>query len=195
MSRLSPAIGRNARKPAKNPAYARFAALLFWHLFENGTRPDERARAPWTYAEFARGLESSRQNEYVSDRTVSNWCNALSLPERLEPLLRRLFGLYKNQHTEAREVLRAAFIAAQAKPSITLYGSDSEDPIHIPNGAWTCYEKLFPVEQERDDSMDIRGWLQKAYTYEIYTYEWLQIFATLSVGSKLNDIITNYICV
>ena len=73
---------------------------------------------PWTYAEFANEVVSSRthasEDGKVSPRSVSNWCNSRSLPAEIEPILRALFGPFRGRG-EAREALRSAFMAARAE--------------------------------------------------------------------------------
>ena len=104
-----------ARKPAARPARARFAALLAGHL-ASGTRPASATGEPWRFAEFAGEIPSTRDNEYVSPRSVSNWCKGTSLPAEIGPILRALFGPdTSTRHTEAREELRRAFQAARAE--------------------------------------------------------------------------------
>ena len=57
-------------------------------------RPGTASREPWKYAEFAGHVPSSRDHagEYVSPRSVSNWCKGTALPDEIEPILRALFG-------------------------------------------------------------------------------------------------------
>lgn len=103
-----------ARKPADNPARARFAALLAGHL-ARGTRPAKADGEPWTYEAFAAEVPSSRDEEsFASPRSVSNWCKGASLPAEIEPILRALFGP-GDRHAEARAALRAAFLTARAE--------------------------------------------------------------------------------
>jgi hypothetical protein len=104
-----------ARKPLANSARYRFAKLLADHL-ANGTRPATAAGEPWTFAEFAGEIPGTRDNQYASERTVSNWCAGTSLPMEIEPILRALFGPREsNRHIEARSKLRAAFLAGRAE--------------------------------------------------------------------------------
>jgi formylglycine-generating enzyme required for sulfatase activity len=100
-----------ARNPDADSPRRRFAALLDGHL-RAGTRPRTAAGEPWTYAEFAGQVESGRDNQYVSERTVSNWCKGTALPGAIEPILRALFG-DGVRHAVARAALRSAFIAAR----------------------------------------------------------------------------------
>jgi hypothetical protein len=114
-----------ARKPAADSARARFAAMLSGHL-RAGTRPATAAGEPWTYAEFASEVPSARGNEYVSERSVSNWCKGTALPEEIEPILRALFGP-GDRHAAARDALRAAFLAARAEKYTAVVTSAEPD--------------------------------------------------------------------
>src|SRR4051794_17246845 len=107
------ATGRKSAQSRPRKARERFAALLAGHL-KAGTRPGTGSREPWSYAEFAGHVPSSRDHagEYVSPRSVSNWCNGTALPDAIEPILRALFGA-TDRHAAVREELRTAFIAAR----------------------------------------------------------------------------------
>ena len=115
-----------ARKPAAKSACIRFAALLVQYL-TSGTRPMTAAGEPWTYAAFAAEVPSSRANEYVSPRSVSNWCKGKSLPEEIEPLLRALFGR-GDRHAEARAALLEAFQAARSEKNDAVIARTKLDP-------------------------------------------------------------------
>ncbi|GEM_PF-6596284 len=94
---------------------ARFAAALLEHLNE-GTRPATVKGEPWTFAEFAREIPGLRGNDAASERAISNWCKGTFLPTEIEPILRALFGPRENsRHAEARQALRAEFLAARAE--------------------------------------------------------------------------------
>ncbi len=102
-----------ARKPNAESARARFAALLARYL-ASGTRPGAPHGEPWTFEAFAAKVPSSRDNEFVSPRTVSNWCHGRALPTEIEPILRVLFGPTKDRN-EAREAFRAVFLEARSE--------------------------------------------------------------------------------
>jgi hypothetical protein len=88
--------------------------LLAGHLTQ-GTRPATAAGEPWTYAEFAAEVQSSRQaNDFVSPRSVSNWCKGRSLPAEIIPILRALFGP-SDRHADAREEFGETCYAALAE--------------------------------------------------------------------------------
>lgn len=112
MSRPSGATRRKDADIGPGSARRRFSDLLAKHLSQ-GTRPASGPGEVWTYASFSAEVQSSRSNDYVSPRTVSNWCKGASLPERVEPLLKALFG-NSELHAEARDAMRAAFVAARA---------------------------------------------------------------------------------
>jgi hypothetical protein len=96
-------------------ARTQFATLLADHL-ARGTRPSTAAGEPWTYTEFAGEIPGARANQYVSERTVSNWCKGLALPGQIEPILRALFGPTSGaRHAEARGALLDAFRAAKVE--------------------------------------------------------------------------------
>jgi len=109
-----------ARKPPPDSPRARFATLLSRHLAA-GTRPATAAGEPWTYAAFAAEVQSARtETAYVSERSVSNWCNARNLPSEIDPILRALFGPpTAERHAEACAELRTAFLAARTVPVLT----------------------------------------------------------------------------
>ena len=116
------------RKPTAKPALARFANLLAKHLAD-GTRPGMAAGEPWTYAAFAAEVTSSRENDFVSPRSVSNWCKGSALPEEIEPILRALFGpATSGRHAEARTALRKAFQAARAGRNGAVIARAKPDP-------------------------------------------------------------------
>jgi hypothetical protein len=119
-----------ARTP-DNPALAQFAALLARHMTD-GTRPATAVGEPWTDAALAREVISSRENEFVSPRTVSNWRNGRSLPEEIEPLARALFG-QGDRHAIARDALRTAFVAARAEKLALITARAKRDPA---GGTW-----------------------------------------------------------
>lgn len=125
---LSPQAAAMARKPAASPAGARFAALLAKHLAD-GTRPATAAGEPWGYAAFAAEVPSSRANDFVSPRSVSNWCNGRSLPAEIEPILRALFGpSLSNRHAGARAELLDAFRAARSEKHAVVIARTKPDP-------------------------------------------------------------------
>lgn len=114
-----------ARNAPASAALSRFAELLGGHL-RTGTRPATAAGEPWTYAAFASEVTSSRTtqaNDFVSPRSVSNWCKGASLPLEIEPILRALFGP-SDRHALARDELRKAFQIARASK----YGAEIEGP-------------------------------------------------------------------
>ena len=115
-----------AGKPKEATARERFAAALAGHLAK-GTRPRSEAGEPWTYAEFAREVQSSRQNEFVSERSVSNWCKGKSLPQEIEPIVRALFGP-SERHGAARGRLRRLFREARAEKSAAIVARAKPDP-------------------------------------------------------------------
>jgi hypothetical protein len=50
--------------------------------------------------------------------------------------------------------------------NVYCFGTDSTDPDLIPSGpdgAFACYEDLFPIREERDQPRDIASWLKRAY--------------------------------
>jgi hypothetical protein len=119
-----------ARKP-DNPELARFAALLARHMTD-GTRPATASGEPWTDVALAEEVISSRENEYVSPRTVSNWRNGRSLPEEIEPLTRALFGS-GDRHATARDALRVGFVAARSAKLALITARAKRDPA---GGTW-----------------------------------------------------------
>jgi hypothetical protein len=120
-----------ARKPADSPALVRFAEVLAGHM-TRGTRPTTASGGLWTDAALAREVMSSRDNEFVSPRTISNWRKGQSLPEEIEPLARALFGP-GDRHFAAREELRAAFVAARAEKLALITARAKRDPA---GGTW-----------------------------------------------------------
>src|SRR4051794_34892151 len=112
MKTPGPAIRRKNAQPRNTAARQLFAALLAGHLRE-GTRPGS-SREPWSYAEFAGHVPSSRDHagDYVSPRSVSNWCKGDALPDEIEPILRALLGPNFRQVAPSEE-LRDAFIRAR----------------------------------------------------------------------------------
>jgi hypothetical protein len=109
------------RKPPVDSARARFATSLAWHL-DHGTRPSKAAGKPWTNAEFAAEVPTtrdaragSRNDEPVrSPRSVANWRTGAALPEDIDLISRALFGP-SGRHAEAREELWQAFLEARAE--------------------------------------------------------------------------------
>lgn len=66
-------------------------------------------------------------------------------------------------------------------PSITAYGTDSEDPdMLIGSSVWKCYETLFPLAEERDDPTNLIEWLRLGYDNK---NEWAEVFFTLTVDN------------
>lgn len=64
------------------------------------------------------------------------------------------------------------------------FGTDSADPALIPagpNGAFACYEDLFPVRQERDRPRDIAHWLRRAFLQDT-SATYCRLFLTLQLG-------------
>jgi hypothetical protein len=122
------------RKYTAESARTRFAALLAGHLAK-GTRPVTAAGAPWSYAEFAAEVPSSRANDdFVSPRSVSNWCKGGSLPAEIDPVLRALFGpTSSGRHADAREELLEAFRAARAEKNAAVIARTKPDPA---GGTW-----------------------------------------------------------
>lgn len=147
----SDAISRN-RVP--NSARARFAALLSHHI-RNGTHPDIDTNEPWTFARFASVVKSSRlTKEYVSPRTVSNWCKGHSLPTEIEPILRALFGSDKrNRHAEARTTLRQAFTAARAENAPVVL-EEPNDPVDVPDVSSQSALVSLHTTQRMDQKLD-----------------------------------------
>jgi Leucine-rich repeat (LRR) protein len=135
-----PATGRKTAQSRPRKERARFAALLAGHLGA-GIRPATATGEPWTYAEFAREVVSSRDHagDHVSPRSVSNWCNGTALPGEIDPILRALFGP-SDRHAAAREELRKAFIAARDEKSAEIVGRAKREPA---GGNWV-------VDAERD---------------------------------------------
>lgn len=116
-----------ARKPEPDPRRAQFAALLAKHLAD-GTRPATAAGEPWSFAAFAAEVQSPREeNDFVSPRSVSNWCKGASLPEEIEPILRALFGP-SDRHAQAKDALRASFLAARAEKRAAIIKKAKPDP-------------------------------------------------------------------
>jgi hypothetical protein len=113
--------------------------LLAEHL-SDGTRPGG-TREPWSYAEFAGHVPSSRDHgrEYVSPRSVSNWWKGTALPDEIEPILRALFGPNFRQ-IAASEELRRAFSAARDEKIAGIVGRAKREPA---GGNWV-------VDTERD---------------------------------------------
>ena len=82
---------------------------------------------PWTYAAFAAEVTSPRENDFVSPRSVSNWCKGSALPEEIGPILRALFGP-RYRHAESRERLRKAFQAARVEKHAAVIARTKPDP-------------------------------------------------------------------
>jgi hypothetical protein len=64
------------------------------------------------------------------------------------------------------------------------FGSNSNDPNLIqrgPDGAFNCYEGLFPELKERDQPRDIMRWLNMAYSRD-KSATFLSLFLTLQLG-------------
>jgi hypothetical protein len=128
MRTAEPATKRNSAQTPSRVARERFGTLLDGYL-KTGIRPGTAAGKPWTYAEFAGNVPSGRTHgsEYVSPRSVSNWCKGTSLPDEIEPILKALFGL-SDRHAAAREDLRAIFIAARTEKSAEIIARTKRDP-------------------------------------------------------------------
>src|SRR5271167_2235863 len=126
----TPAKRRYRPQSRISTARARFAKLLAGHLGA-GTRPATPTGEPWTYADFAGNVPSSRDHPgksgYVSPRSVSNWCKGASLPDAIEPILRALFGT-GDRHTQAREALRGAFQSARAEKNAAIIARAKREP-------------------------------------------------------------------
>jgi Leucine-rich repeat (LRR) protein len=138
-----------ARKPTAKVALTQFATLLAKHLAD-GTRPAAVAGEPWTYAGFAEELPSSRKkDDYVSERSVSNWCKGKSLPTKIEPILEALFGprnqeSVRDRHGEARKTLSEAFRAARAKKNAVITARAKPDPA---GGRWVAQNDQFAKDR------------------------------------------------
>ncbi len=131
-----------ARKPTSETALQRFADLLDRHR-RNGTRPATTAGEPWTYAGLAAEIPSGRANDFVSARSVSNWCKGTSLPDEIEPILRALFGP-SDRHAEARAALRAAFQAARDEKAARILAKAKPDPA---GGQWVIENDQFVLDR------------------------------------------------
>ena len=135
-----------ARKPPPaNSARAKFAVLLAKFL-TGGVRPATANGEPWTYAEFAREVVSSRVKDdpSVSASSVSNWCRGLALPTQIGPIERALFGpSTSNRHEQERNALRDAFRMARAElinrdkqvPAAPRWISTDDETLAIDHGA------------------------------------------------------------
>ena len=145
-----PAIGRKTAQPRNTAARQLFAALLAKHLRE-GTRQGS-SREPWTFAAFAGNVPSSRDHggEYVSPRSVSNWCKATALPDEIEPILRALFGP-SDRHAAAREELREAFIRARNEKIAETTARARRDPAGSPAVIRPVATPSDPEDTERID--------------------------------------------
>jgi hypothetical protein len=63
------------------------------------------------------------------------------------------------------------------------FGTDSTDPDLIPpgpDGAFACYEDLFPIRAERDHPRDIASWLKRAYLRDSHA-TFCRLFLTLQL--------------
>ena len=131
-----------ARNPAADRARRHFADLFAGHL-RSGTRPAKAAGEPWTDTAFAGEVQSSRENGFVSPRTVSNWRKGTALPVEIEPILRALFGP-SDRHAAARDALRAAFQAARDEKAATLLKRAKRDPA---GGRWVVQDDTFVLDR------------------------------------------------
>ncbi|KMO24905.1 leucine-rich repeat domain-containing protein, partial [Methylobacterium aquaticum] len=120
----------------------RFASLLDGHR-RNGTRPAAATGEPWTYAGLAAEIPSGRANEFVSPRSVSNWCKGTSLPDEIEPILRALFGP-SDRHAAARSELRSAFQAARDEKAARILAKAKTDPA---GGQWVIEDDQFVLDR------------------------------------------------
>lgn len=108
------------RNRVPDPTTRAFAALLSHHLRE-GTRPAGQGER-WTNAAFAQAIGTRQRqdarrvaNPGVADTTVSAWRLGKSLPAEIEPILRALFGPMRDDGGQARQELRAAYVAARSR--------------------------------------------------------------------------------
>ncbi len=99
-----------ASKPPSDSARARFAASLGGFLAQ-GMRPATAKGQPWTNAEFAKEVPSTRIGKVRSASSVANWRNGELLPEEIPPILRALFGP-SDRHAEARDALSNMYAEA-----------------------------------------------------------------------------------
>ena len=96
-----------------------FGECLYFHLLENGTRPNGK-RKRWTKDEFANTVGRA------SGRAVGNWLNNKSVPARIADFEDALFG---NEDAEPYETWRAEIKAAHkalrekgsTKPALPLW--------------------------------------------------------------------------
>jgi len=165
-------IDRQLNASERNSAINRFAALLSRHLAD-GCRPSGSSGEPWTYAAFANETASSRANQFVSPRTVSNWCQGRSLPVEIEPVLAVLFGRPTNRiHLERRDELldafrhawlvkhgNAVFAGAQASPEGATWIIEGTDRFDIdreslPDDARMASE---PLQQQLQSAIRLRA--------------------------------------
>jgi Leucine-rich repeat (LRR) protein len=149
-----------ARNPAADSARARFAALLAAHL-ANGTRPATAAGEPWTDAEFAGEVRSTRDDvPTVSPRSVSNWRKGTALPVEIEPILRALFGP-SDRHAAAREELRLAFLAARAE-KFAHAKPDPAGPTWVAKGDQLAIDRTTTPSDAAAAANPVRQQLQRA---------------------------------
>ena len=113
-------------------------------------------------------MPSSRDHagDYVSPRSVSNWCKGTSLPDEIEPILRALFGPHFRQMA-ASEELRAAFIAARDEKIAGLVARAQREPaggnwvIDAERGQFVLDRSVRPTDR-RAASDPLRQQLQRA---------------------------------
>jgi hypothetical protein len=163
----------------------KFSQLLHWHLKVNGTRSQGTPGVPgrmWTVKEFDCALSSGIAA--TSGSKVRQWLNGRHLPATLDAIERELFG-DNRAYDKLRADLRFAYYHdkfAEATTSIRVFGTESEDPVHlIGSPAWQVYEILFPAEEERDNPVNIIDWLTLGFQNST---EWCEIFFTLHYKRK-----------
>jgi hypothetical protein len=80
---------RNVKSLPENRADCSFGDLVYWHLFERGTRPDGDPSAKigriW-------GLKEASAKIGISDRALRYWLADKHLPDSIAPVERVLFG-------------------------------------------------------------------------------------------------------
>ena len=80
------------------------------------------------------------------------------------------------------EYVSAEDLAGDAAPlKIVTYGSGRSDPALIPWSVWKTYQRLFPVDTEREEPETIVDWLKLAFLDE--GSDWIHMFSAIYQGS------------
>ncbi|MGE0629063.1 MAG: toll/interleukin-1 receptor domain-containing protein [Hyphomicrobiaceae bacterium] len=83
-----------------------------------------------------------------------------------------------NPHTDSVEQ-----IATLLKPTVRHFGVNRGDIDEVPDELFDLYERLFPVNDERDDPHKIRHWINEAASLGSES-PWLELFSTISIYGR-----------